>query len=139
MNKKMTLILAFLVLASISAGALPTRLVRLKIINKSGRGIELSLSGKNLEYFYYLRIPAGNRLMPAEQIFTIVPDTYASTLYYVELWDPVYGYQCSSKSQTLDISRNVEVTVLECDRSPANAGETPAIVKYGGRSIRRRH
>jgi hypothetical protein len=130
MNKKSTLILIVLVLTTISASA-PDRLVRLTIVNKSGRKIELSLTGTNYDQFYYLHIPEGSRQSPLEQVFTLVPDSYTSSLYYYELWDPVYGNQCGTKGQTLDLTRNVKLTVLPCDLSPAKSDEAPAIVKFG--------
>ncbi len=122
----------------ISARVAPVRLNKLTIINKSGRDIEISLTGEKLEQFYYLRVAGGSRLIPVEKIFTVVPDNYSSTLYYVEILDPVYGYQCESKSQNLDLNRNVALTVIECDRTPANAGEKPVILKYGGQFKRGR-
>ena len=124
-----------------SAGANSTkplqRLVRLTVTNKSGRAIEMRLSGSCLEEFYYLRIPEGDRFSPAEMVFTVTPDIYASSIYYVELWDPVYGNQCSMKGQSLDVRHNVHLIVFECESTPVNAGEPPAIVKYAGRNFKR--
>jgi len=137
MKKKILMILLALVLCLTSLGAAPLRLSRLKVINKSGRKIEISLTGKYQEKFYYLHIPEGTRLTPAEQDFTLVPDTYSSSVYYVELWDPVYGNQCNSKGQSLDINHNVVLIVLACDLTPANAGETAALVKLGGKSAKK--
>ena len=125
------LIIAALLLV---AGSNPKRLVRLTVVNKAGRKIELSLTGKNFEQFYYLHIAEGDRLMPYEQVFTVVPDTYTSSLYYWELWDPVYGNQCGTKGQTLDVTRNIRLTVLPCELTPANGGEPASIVKYGGQN-----
>ncbi len=124
-----------------SAGANSTkplqRLVRLTVTNKSGRAIEMRLSGSCLEEFYYLRIPEGDRFSPAEMVFTVTPDIYISSVYYVELWDPVYGNQCSMKGQSLDVRHNVHLIVFECESTPVNAGEPPAIVKYAGRNFKR--
>ena len=132
MNKRIYLILSILTFVLIGASSSPGHLVRLSIVNKSGRKIELSLTGRYLDEFYYLRVPEGDHLSPAEKEFTIVPDTYASNLYYYELWDPVYGNQCGTKGQTMDLTRNVRVTVLPCELTPANGGESPSIIKYGG-------
>jgi hypothetical protein len=137
MKKKILLILLALALVFTSLGAAPMRLVRLKVINKSAMKIEISLTGKNLEYFYYLHVPEGTRLSPAEQDYTIVPDTYSSSVYFVELWDPVYGHKCTDKAQTLDVRRNVVMIVFACAFTPPNAGEPPWLVKYGGRAIKR--
>ncbi len=137
MKKKILLVLLVVILALTSLGATPIRLARLKVINKSGRKIEISLTGKYREKFYYLHIPEGTRLTPMEQDFTLIPDTYSSSVYYVELWDPVYGNQCNTKGQSLDISHNVVLIVLACNLTPANAGETAALVKLGGRPTKK--
>jgi hypothetical protein len=133
MNKRIYWLLIILGLFSISGTKIKS-LVRLTIVNKAERRVELSLTGKYFEQSYYLYIPEGDKLMPFEKTFTIVPDVYTSSLYYWELWDPVYGNQCGTKGQTLDVTRNVRLTVLPCDLTPANGGEPPQIVKYGGQN-----
>jgi hypothetical protein len=138
MGKKLLLVVFLLALISTSASSPPGRLVQLTVVNKSGLKIEISLTGQCEETFYYLRVPKGDRASPMEKTFTLVPDTYSTSLYYIELWDPVYGYSCSSKSQTLDLTRNVRMVVLPCDRTPPNSGEIPATVKYGATGGRRR-
>jgi hypothetical protein len=125
MNKKTMLVILILSISLIAAGATPTRLMRLTVNNASERSIEIKMTGKYLEKFYYLRIPEGVKN------FTVIPDVYSTTLYFVELWDPVYGYHCSSMSQSLDLTRNVNLKVLPCDERPPNGGDT-GIVKYGG-------
>lgn len=116
------------------------KLIRLTIVNKSGRDIEIELTGsceENSEYYhYYLRVPAGDRLSPTEMIFTIFPDKYSMSVYYVELWDPVYGAKCSAKSSTIDATRNMRVVVPVCTFTPPNAGE-PSMLKLGGSGGRR--
>lgn len=135
MNKKWILLLLAL-LSLFLIGAVPFRsaLIRLTVVNKSGREVDISLNGRDLEYFYYLTVAEGDGLSPTVQVFTVVPDTYTSQLYFVELWDPVYGYYCNSKSQAIDLTHNVRLTVLPCDRTPPNGGEAPSILKYGGRN-----
>lgn len=137
-NKKILLILAILALGLIGATELPTRLVRLTVINMADRKVEISMTGKYFEQFYYLRVPEGSRLYPYIQVYTIIPDTYSTSLYYWELWDPVYGNQCGKKAQNIDLSRNVRLTILPCDLNPPNGGEPPSILKYGGQNLRRR-
>jgi len=132
--RKFGFIISLLAMLTIGADSPPSKLVRLTISNKSGLPIEISLTGQTWEYFYYLRIPSGTRKNPTVQIFSVIPDCYASALYFVELWDPVYGYYCSDQSDTLDISRNIRVTVVECDVTPRNSEEPPAIIKYGSGS-----
>ena len=137
MMKKTHLILLALSLVFTSLGAAPIRLVRLKVVNKSAMQIEISLTGKYFENFYYLHVPQGSSLTPVEQDYTVVPDTYSSSIYFVELWDPVYGHTCTDKAQTLDVRRNVVMIVFACAYTPPNAGEQPSLVKYGGRAIKR--
>ena len=137
MNRKTILIMLLLTLGLASLGAHSIRLVRFKVINKSGRKIEVNLTGVYFENFYYLRISEGTREFPTEQVFTILPDSYTSSVYYVELWDPVYGNQCGTQGQTLDVTKNVTLTVLDCDLSPSNGGEQPAMVKLGGQNKKR--
>ena len=73
-----------------------------------------------------------------EKVFTVVPDEYSASLYYVELWDPVYGATCGSKAQYLDLRRNVRVVVRECNHTFAQPGEPPALVKFGAPAKRKR-
>jgi len=130
MNKKL---LYIAILALVALGAMPADgpLKRLTVINRSEMEIAIRLNGSENEIFYYLRIPAGEELTPTERVFTVVGDQYSSTLYYIEPWDPIYGYRCSSTNRNLDLTRNVRVIVQECDRPFPNAGEPPTIIKYG--------
>jgi len=122
------LVLGLISLALIGARRVPFKQVRLTIVNKSGLAIEVSLIGAVAEKEYTLRVPKGNRIFPAEKTFDIFPDTYQVQSEYIELWDPVYGYDCTSASQKVDITHNTRIVVLECDRSPACPGE-PTMVK----------
>ena len=139
--KRIFLTTAILALVLLGATPKPIRLVRLTIANKSGLDIEVELTGSFYEddedYHYYLRVPEGSRSSPTERVFTILPDKYKMSVYYVELWDPVYGTKCSgSSSQTVDATRNVKVVVSKCTWTPPNAGE-PSMLKYGGSGIKR--
>jgi hypothetical protein len=129
--KKTLLFISLLTLLALGARPANGPLKRLTVINKSGMDIAIRLTGSDSENFYYLRIPAADRTTPTAKVFTVVRDRYSSTLYYIELWDPVYGFSCSSMDQILDITRNVKVIVSECDRIFPNAGEPPAIIKFG--------
>ena len=80
MKNRILLIVLTLALVFTSVGAAPIRLVRLKVINKSAMKIEISLTGKCMGCFYYLHVPEGTPLSPAEQDYTIVPDTYSSSI-----------------------------------------------------------
>jgi hypothetical protein len=135
MKSKINLVI-LLALVLVSAKPISERMAKLTIVNKSGMAIELRLTGSDTGSFYYLRLPKGDRIVPEEDVFWIVPDQYSSSLYYVQLWDPVYGYSCSSKSQSLDLRRNIRLMVFECDHRIAAPGEIP-IIKYGASSGRR--
>jgi hypothetical protein len=136
--RRIAIFLALLTLAPGLIGTAPLRLARLTVVNKADMAIEVSLTGKEAEQVYYLRIPEGSHSSPAEKSFTVVRDKYTSSIYYVELWDPVYGAQCDDKAQTLDLTHNSRVIVLACDRTPTSGGETPSLVKYGGQNQGRR-
>jgi hypothetical protein len=149
MTRRIFLTLLLFSMFLTGAAPLPIRLVCFTVVNKSGMDIELSLTSKDKEQFYYLsltskdkeqfyylRIPEGTAGNPTEKVFTLIPDSYTSSIYYVELWDPVYGSQCGTKSQTLEIERNVRLTVKPCNLNPTSVGEPPAIVKFGGQNRR---
>lgn len=136
------LILAFMVLLLASGGSDGIRLVRFTVINKSGMELEVRLSStcvylKSLGVkvsdcpWYYLHVPAGDRVAPAEMVFTIVREIYSAQVNYMEMWDPVYGYSCSSNGATVQATSNARLVVLECDRRAPNRGE-PTMVKAGG-------
>ncbi len=130
MKKILYCISFLLLLCVVAASPRYPRLVEMIIINKSGMDIEVNLSGAEEEEQYYLRIPTGTEDAPAEKTFEVVPDTYTATVYFVELWDPVYGYTCDSKSQSIDASRKTRITVYDCNKSIHRPGEYP-VIKFG--------
>jgi len=127
-------------LAILLIGAAPSSgilLKRLTVVNKSGRELELELTGTCEDNWYYLHVPEGDRIYPSTTIYTIAPDVYSMQAHYIELWDPVYGYTCGdTSSRNVDATRNVRVTILECNLRPPNGGE-PSMIKLGGASGRR--
>lgn len=131
--KRSSLIISLLALLLISANVFPIRLVRLTIVNKSGFPLEIRLTNEeDSNIFYYLRIDEGDRSNPTEKVFTITPGRYQMQPYYIELWDPVYGYSCGQPgSQILYAERNIRIIILECNYSVPrfNLGE-PSIWKY---------
>jgi hypothetical protein len=130
--KKTWILTTLLALLLLGASAPSPKLVRLTIVNKTGLPLEIKLTGECEDNFYYLRIPEGDRVFPAQETFTITPDIYKMQPYYIELWDPVYGYSCGDAgSKTLYASRNIQVTFLECDVTPRHRGE-PSILKWPG-------
>ena len=127
--KKVLLVVSLLAVL-LSASALPIRLVRLTIVNKSGLPLEIRLTGDETDTSYYLRVKEGDGQFPAESVFTIVPGTYKMEPYYIELWDPVYGPSCAEAgSKTLEAKGNLKVTFRECNRTIRNIGE-PSIWKW---------
>jgi predicted small secreted protein len=59
--KKLTLLILLVLVASLLVAAIPTKTVRLVIINKSSYDVYMKLEGSALTGgFYYLTIPAGD-------------------------------------------------------------------------------
>ena len=132
MRRKVLLVFSMITLILATAGQPSIKLVRLTIVNKSGMDIEVRLTGEIETNFYYLRIPAGDRALPTERVFTIIPDKYHMQAYYIELWDPVYGATCgNAPTETYYATRNTRITFLECGIIPQHKGE-PSMVKYTG-------
>jgi hypothetical protein len=81
-------------------------MVRLTIINKSGYDVYIKLTGSGItQGFYYLTIPAGDRLSPTIKVFTIQAD-----LYERETW------QCGvyKSSGSFFVDGNVRLTFIPC-------------------------
>jgi hypothetical protein len=77
MKKVSLLILLVIVLSTVLMAAVPTRMLRLTIINKSGYDVYMKLEGSDVtEAFYYLTIPAGDRDEPVVKVFTVMADLY---------------------------------------------------------------
>jgi hypothetical protein len=129
--RKIIFICALLSLVLFGTGSRGIRLIRLTVVNKSGLALEMSLTGDLEDNDYYLRVPKGTPLAPFTQVFTIIPDDYAVTIYHVEFWDPVYGFDCSSRSISIDATHNSRLVVPVCTYSPPNSGE-PSMAKLGG-------
>jgi hypothetical protein len=77
MKKVSLLILLVIVLSTVLMAAVPTKMVRLTIINKSGDDVYMKLTGSEVtEAFYYLTIPSGDRDEPTVKVFTVMADLY---------------------------------------------------------------
>jgi hypothetical protein len=141
MMKKLPFIL-ILFLALTSLGADKFRTVRVTIVNKSGMPVEVSMTGSVQEMVYYVRLPKGDRIWPTEAVVDVVPDDYSFKIYYVELWDPVYGTECGEGSNNATVTHSMRLNILECSNKTPNNGEPPTILKYpegrGGGGFRRR-
>ena len=127
--KKILWLTSLLMLLAIAAE--PIKLFHLTIINKAEMPIAIRLIGTSDEdHLFYLSIPEGNRADPVTQIFNIPGDLYQMQLYYIETYDPVYGFHCRQPVPNLLLAtRNIKVVVLPCDVIPGNVGE-PSMRKY---------
>jgi hypothetical protein len=81
--KKLSLLLVLAVfLSTVLLAAIPTKMVRLTIINKSGADVMMQLTGSEItRAFYYLTVPAGTREAPTIKVFTIMSDVYDRTTW----------------------------------------------------------
>ena len=105
--KKVSLFLLLAILAStLLMAAIPTTVVRLTIINKSGYDVFMKLTGSKVtDAFYYLTIPSGDRDVPTVKVFTVMSD-----LYTRETW------QCNGVRSrgTLIVDGNLRLTFTPC-------------------------
>jgi hypothetical protein len=132
------ILLAIGLICLLLSAAKPVRLARFTIVNKAGMPIAVQLEGQDQEQFYYLRLPSGDPETPAIQTFTLVPDTYSLQVYYLELWDPVYGASCNEAPATsLELNRNIQMVFKACGVTPRRPGEIP-LLKFGSVRLRGR-
>ena len=138
-TRRILLFTALFALIFLTASHATPRLIRLTVVNRSGLALEISLTGCCDDNVYYLRVPEGDRALPMVKEFTIIPDTYQVQPYYVQLWDPVYGYDCNNPSaKRIDMTHNTRILIDECTRTLPNSGEPPSMVKFGGAGNRGR-
>ncbi len=106
MKKVSLLILLVIVLSTVLMAAVPTKMLRLTIINKSDYDVYMQLEGSAVtEAFYYLTVPSGSRDEPTVKVFTILTDVYKRTTW-----------QCDGvkSSGTLVADGNLRLTFLPC-------------------------
>jgi hypothetical protein len=105
--KKVSLLVLLAILAStLLMAAIPTTMVRLTIINKSGYDVYMKLEGSAVtEAFYYLTVPAGDRDAPTVKVFTVMSDLYTRTTW-----------QCNGaqSSGNLIVDGNIRLTFTPC-------------------------
>ena len=104
--KKVTLLILLVLVASLLVAAIPTKMVRLTVINKSGYDVAIQLYGSAVtESYYYLQIPAGDRDVPTLRVFTIWQDVYERTTW-----------QCNGlkSSGNLIVDGNIRLTFVPC-------------------------
>lgn len=100
-------------------------LVRFTVVNASPFPLEIRLEGRMTESFYYLRLPKGDPEFPLVRTFTIARDQYQMQVYYIDLWDPVYGYTCHmGPGGSLNARKNNTITVRDC-RASQPGGQRP--------------
>ena len=108
MKKVSLLILLVIVLSTVLMAAVPTKMTRLTIINKSGYDVYLKLEGSSVtEAFYYLTIPAGDQDEPSVKVFTVMADLYDRTTWQCD------GVQSSGK---LAVTGNIRLTFTPCGK-----------------------
>lgn len=124
MQKKIPFLLALTLLLA-AAKKSNSDLVRFTVINESPFPLGISLTGTFTEAIYYLNVPAGDQEFPVERTFTITRDEYQMQVYYIDLWDPVYGYTCSTgPGGLLNAMRNSMITVKHCRAATAGGSHS---------------
>ena len=139
MSRKFLIALILLLpLALLSTAAKEAKIVRLTVINKGPLPLGLRLQSQDSDLFYYLHVPGGgSKEFPVEKEFTIETGNYSLRVDYIEYYDPVYGFQCSSSAMRLSISSNSRIVFLPCGQRPPNSGE-PTQWKFWPVKIRNR-
>ncbi|MCS6907586.1 MAG: hypothetical protein RML93_06875 [Anaerolineales bacterium] len=133
--KKTALMLVLLSLVSITwlTAFEPSPRAQVTIVNKSGvkLGIQL-IDPQDKDNLYFLTIEKGNREQPREKTFELKPATYSMIVYYMETWDPVYGFPtCGGlvlKSRLWARGKQ-RVVFTRCGVIPVNPGE-PKMMKF---------
>ena len=132
----LTCLLALLLVA----GSEPVNPIRFTVINKSGMDIAVQLKGSSKACatknetvegaFYYLPVAEGTREKPTLKTFIIERDTYVMQVFYMETYDPVYGFKCDpTKPNPMIAARNIRLVILPCGEFPCSPGE-PTMWKY---------
>jgi len=111
----------------------PSPRAQITIINKSGvkLGIQL-IDPRDKENIYFLTIEKGNRAEPREKTFEIKMASYSMIVFYMETWDPVYGYPtCGGlvlRSRLIARGKQ-RVVFTKCGEMPVDPGE-PKMMKF---------
>jgi hypothetical protein len=108
--KKLSMLILLVIVASLLVAAIPTKMMKLTIINKSGYDVYMKLEGSPVtDAYYYLTIPAGDRDAPTVKVFTVMSDVYDRTTW-----------QCGGleNSGLLIMSNNTRLTYLPCGERP---------------------
>ena len=134
--QRATLISAIMALFLMGAKPTKTALVRLTIVNKSWVELFIHLDNLATNYednvIYNFTIPEGDHESPTVREFAINRDVYDVQVYYVETWDPVYGYTICGNSTgktQLIANRQHRWVFTECSRERPRPGE-PTMEKF---------
>jgi hypothetical protein len=106
MKKVSLLVLLALLASTLVMAAIPTSIVRLTIINKSGYDVYMKLEGSAITGgFYYLTVPSGTRDAPVVKVYTVMVDMYQRTTW-----------QCNGAKSTgtLMVTGNTRLTFTPC-------------------------
>src|SRR5690606_12838082 len=111
MKKVSLILLLVIVLSTVLMAQVPTKMVRLTVINKSGDDVFIKLNGSNISdppFFYYLTIPTGDSDAPSIKVFTIMSDVYSR-----ETW------ACNEfrTAGTLVVTGNLRLVFTPCGRA----------------------
>ncbi len=137
--RKILILVSLLALSLVSVSPPPPDGL-LTIENRSPLPLQLTLVSQNNKkskesltesWQYNLLVPAGPQGSATIQTYALARARYALTAQYVEMYDPVYGFQCTSKSMTLNLERNVHLLFFGCNVQPPNRGE-PQRAKFSG-------
>lgn len=121
LSRKIRGLIILLVTSLLCISAAPqATLYRLTIVNRSGYRIAVQLTYTNDDgtttQRYYLTVSRGEKDRPIKKTFSIMPDKYIAKVYYLETYDPVYGYHCSRNPSTkFEADRNMMMKVNSCD------------------------
>ena len=114
--KKILMLVSIVALLLVGACPIPTRLVRLTLVNRSPDRVAVQLTGLDVTTsFYYLTLPKSVAGQPVEKTFTIMSQRYSAEIFYLEIYDPVYGFKCSQNpSSNVTASHNLRFIILKC-------------------------
>jgi hypothetical protein len=130
--KKMLMLISLAAILLMGTNPLPGQLISLTVVNKSSSKLAVQLTGvSNTCCFYYLQVPKGTTERPAMQTFTIATGKYKIEGFYLQLWDPVYGYKCGDPGTTkMSAFRDMRLIFTRCNYKAPNMGE-PSMMKFG--------
>ncbi len=124
--KKTLCLISILAIWLVGACPVPTRLVRLTIINRSPDRVAVQLTGlDDTTKFYYVILPKAPAGATTEKSITVQSQRYSTQIFYLEIYDPVYGYKCSQRpSSTVSFNHNLQFLIKKCGSSVITKKDT---------------